>query len=65
MNFAEAWAELLSGKRIRRKEWDKRIYFVKYGEEILEHTDMTGSERIRQNSELPINDLLETDWEIY
>lgn len=66
MNFAEAWALLLDGKRIRRASWDRGFYWYRDGERYYQHNPdepgyPTSIEKV--SGEVGIDDAIATDWE--
>jgi hypothetical protein len=63
MNFAEAWALCLDGKRIRRASWDRHFFWFLVAGRVTERTDMTGDERWRQVLAATDDELIATDWE--
>ncbi len=66
MNFAEAWALLLEGKRIRRASWDRGFYWYCEGGDVWEHSP---DEPMRPTwiglviGSVPISQATATDWE--
>lgn len=62
MNFAEAWALCLAGKRIRRASWDRDFFWFLMNGNLFERTDMHGPERVIEAS-VSNEELLATDWE--
>jgi hypothetical protein len=60
MNFAEAWAEILKGQRIRRISWDKGYFLFLLDGDIRCRCD-TGE--IDSMGSVDADDLMATDWE--
>lgn len=66
MNFAEAWALLLEGKRIRRASWDRGFYWYREGQMFWEHNPDEPGHPTRQGflgGEVDIPEATATDWE--
>lgn len=66
MNFAEAWALLLDGKRIRRASWDRGFYWYRNDDAFwLHNPDEPGypTREGRLTGEIDIDDAIATDWE--
>lgn len=66
MNFAEAWALLLEGKRIRRASWDRGFYWYRDGAYFFEHSPdepMYPCWMGRVTGEVDITEATATDWE--
>ena len=66
MNFAEAWALLLDGKRIRRASWDRGFYWYRSGHSFWQHNPDEPAYPERKGpifGEVDIHDAHATDWE--
>ena len=58
MNFSEALHALKHGSKIRRKHWNKKIYFYLDGEFLFNHDGI-------QDFSIDFENILANDWEEY
>lgn len=66
MNFAEAWALLLEGKRIRRASWDRGFYWYRHGDCYYQFNPDEPAFPIwvgRVTGDVDISEATATDWE--